>query len=241
MTKSFTFSVLLALMSYIAPTSAFMAVSNNRLLSVTRLQMAQTAAERLRKAREAAGVKENDEEQIFSDDLLLDFQQALLSLEKRVKEGPGSLRSDEVAVLEGRLNNIINEMNEYMANGGETKESKKGGPSAISSAAATATVSPSAPTVAQEEAPAIANWRYEEFDQTDDTNNESDDGPAFDGKGGWGLARGTTNTYYIPNMDEMSPEEYREALQKTVIEAQRARRAKGMVGNLSSSGYLDNL
>ena len=33
---------------------------------------------------------------------------------------------------------------------------------------------------------------------------------------GFGLAQGTTNTYAIPGMDEMSPEEYREALQKTV-------------------------
>lgn len=241
MTKSFTFSVLLALVSYTVPAAAFTAVSNYRSLSVTRLQMAQTAAERLRKAREAAGVKENDEEQMFSDDLLLDFQQALLSLEKRVKEGPGSLSSDEVMVLEGRLNNIINEMNEYTANGGEVKEAKNGGPSSVSASATAATVSPSAPTAVQEAANALSNWRYEEFDQTDSTNNESDDGPAFDGKGGLGLARGTTNTYYIPNMDEMSPEEYREALQRTVIETQRARRANGIVGNLSSSGYLDNL
>ena len=104
---------------------------------MTRLQMAQTAAERLRNAREAAGVKEDDKEQIFSDELLLDFQQALLSLEKRVKEGPGSLSSDEVKILEGRLNNIINEMNEYVANGGETKEAMKGGPSSVAASAST--------------------------------------------------------------------------------------------------------
>ena len=33
---------------------------------------------------------------------------------------------------------------------------------------------------------------------------------------GFGLARGTTNTYVIPNMEEMSPEEYREKLQETI-------------------------
>jgi hypothetical protein len=239
MAISFTSYVFLALMSCTATSSAFTIASNNRFLSMTRLQMAQTAAERLRNAREAAGVKEDDKEQIFSDELLLDFQQALLSLEKRVKEGPGSLSSDEVKILEGRLNNIINEMNEYVANGGETKEAKKGGPSSV---AASATVSPSATTAVQEASPSLSNWRFEEFAQAeDDTNEDSEDGPVYDGKGGLGLARGTTNTYYIPNMDEMSPEEYREALQRTVIEAQRARRAKGIVGNRSSSGYLDNL
>ena len=31
-----------------------------------------------------------------------------------------------------------------------------------------------------------------------------------------GLAKGTTNTYIIPGMDEMSAEEYRDKLQETV-------------------------
>ena len=32
----------------------------------------------------------------------------------------------------------------------------------------------------------------------------------------FGLSRGTTNTFIIPGMEEMSPEEYREKLQETV-------------------------
>jgi hypothetical protein len=36
------------------------------------------------------------------------------------------------------------------------------------------------------------------------------------GNVGFGLARGTTNTYVIPGMEEMSPEEYRERLQETI-------------------------
>lgn len=198
--------------------------------------MAQTAAERLRKAREAAGVKDDDKEQIFSDDLLLDFQQALLSLEKRVKEGPGSLSKDEMVALEKRLNNIISEMNDFTRKGGQTKEAKQGGPTSVM--ASVASLSDSTPK--QDPRPELSNWRYEEFAPVKDLDND-EDGPVFDGKGGLGLARGTTNTYYIPNMDEMSPEEYREALQRTVIEAQRARRSKGIVGNRSSTGYLDSL
>lgn len=32
----------------------------------------------------------------------------------------------------------------------------------------------------------------------------------------FGLAKGTTNTYAIPGMDEMTPEEYRKKLQETI-------------------------
>lgn len=47
---------------------------------------------------------------------------------------------------------------------------------------------------------------------------EDEDRP-FDAEnpgGGFGLAAGTTNTYAIPGMDEMSPEEYRDKLQETI-------------------------
>lgn len=238
MNTSIVFVFMMTLSSHLSFSSAFTNMSNKRtMFSVTKpLQMTQTAAERLRKAREAAGIKDDDEDQIFSDGLLLDFQQALLSLEKRVKEGPGSLSIEETKTLENRLNNIISEMNDFNRNGGPPKESKKSGPSSVIK-----NVAPLSDSTPQQEArPELSNWRYEEFAKVEDPDNE-EDGPAFDGKGGLGLARGTTNTYFIPNMDEMSPEEYREALQRTVIEAQRARRSKGIVGNRSSSGYLDSL
>jgi hypothetical protein len=63
---------------------------------------------------------------------------------------------------------------------------------------------------------------------------------------GFGLARGTTNTYVIPDMESMSPEEYREKLQETISARQAERRRLAMensniIGNRSSSGYLDGL
>lgn len=42
-----------------------------------------------------------------------------------------------------------------------------------------------------------------------------EDGPSEDSVT-FGVARGTTNTYAIPGMEEMSPEEYRAKLQETV-------------------------
>jgi hypothetical protein len=70
-----------------------------------------------------------------------------------------------------------------------------------------------------------------------------DEGPAYDGTGGMGLAKGTANTYNIPGMDEMSPEEYRKALQKSVSDRQTRRREsrEGVVGNRAALQYLDQL
>jgi len=65
--------------------------------------------------------------------------------------------------------------------------------------------------------------------------------------GGYGLASGTTNTYAIPGMEEMSAQEYRDKLQETISARQAERRKKslqandGVIGNRSSSGYLDGL
>lgn len=72
-------------------------------------------------------------------------------------------------------------------------------------------------------------------------DTSEDDGPAYDGTGGMGLAKGTRNTYVIAGMDEMTPEQYREALQKSVSDRQARRRKMGIVGNQASGNYLDNL
>lgn len=75
------------------------------------------------------------------------------------------------------------------------------------------------------------------------TDTSLDEGPAYDGSGGMGLAKGTSNTYIIPGMEEMSPEEYRAALQKSVIDRQsnRHKGRDGMVGNRAAHQYLDSL
>jgi hypothetical protein len=58
-----------------------------------------------------------------------------------------------------------------------------------------------------------------------------------------GLAKGTANTYIIPGMDEMTPEEYRKALQKSVSDRQSRRHGSrgGVVGNRAALQYLDTL
>lgn len=43
----------------------------------------------------------------------------------------------------------------------------------------------------------------------------------------FGLARGTTNTYVIPGMDEMTPEEYRTKLQENISARQVSRKTLG--------------
>merc|ERR1711865_1273318 len=45
----------------------------------------------------------------------------------------------------------------------------------------------------------------------------------------------------IPDMDEMSPEEYRAALQKTITERQTRRKVGGNYGNRQTLDYLNNL
>ena len=73
-----------------------------------------SAEDILKRARKAAGVEEEPEpEPIFNDGILNDFQESLLLFEKRVKQGPGSLSYSELIQLNGSLNNIIKDMNEY--------------------------------------------------------------------------------------------------------------------------------
>jgi hypothetical protein len=71
-----------------------------------------------------------------------------------------------------------------------------------------------------------------------------EDGPAYDPSGGQGsLAKGTRNTYIIPDMDAMSPEEYQKALQENLYKQQMERRkvTGSGYGNRASWNYLNNL
>jgi len=93
-------------------------------------------------------------------------------------------------------------------------------PTVAEVAAPAATVAPPAPepvaAVAEEpNAQLVPDWR-------DDKEPDKD-------WIGFGLAQGTTNTYAIPGMDEMSPEEYREALQKTVSARQVRRKETDVI------------
>jgi hypothetical protein len=72
-------------------------------------------------------------------------------------------------------------------------------------------------------------------------DNESE-GPAYDGKG-FGVAKGTANTYIIDGMDEMTAEEYQAALAQEVIERARKRRygLGGAHGNRQTLDYMNSL
>ena len=75
------------------------------------------------------------------------------------------------------------------------------------------------------------------------TPTSDEEGEAYSGEGGLGLAKGTANTWLLDGMDDMSPEEYRAALQKNVIERQSGRKGsrEGVVGNRAALQYLDQL
>ena len=83
--------------------------------------------------------------------------------------------------------------------------------------------------------------------QTSDSNSNdsSEAAPEHERKGGfdgrYGVPQGTTNTYVIDGMDEMTPEEYQVAIQEAVSARQRQRRQSGTVGNQTSQNYLDRL
>lgn len=87
----------------------------------------------------------------------------------------------------------------------------------------------------------IKETTYAPPKEQEDLEAEAGEGAAA----GYGLAAGTTNTYVIPGMEEMGAEEYRDKLQETISARQAQRRKQaiesGVIGNRSSSGYLDKL
>ncbi|VEU36288.1 unnamed protein product [Pseudo-nitzschia multistriata] len=175
---------------------------------------------------------------IFSDDLLDDMKEILLILEKRIQEGPGSIGAAEVDNFVGMSKNVLDEMKqkEY-----ERLEDAKS-PPAEPSPAATAAVSTPAPVIPTSEA--IAASGKNESPEDDEFFNPDDmsEGPGYSPDGGQGsIPKDTTNTYVIPGMDEMSPEEYQKALQKSIIDRQSVRKSSGTYGNRNTWDYLNGL
>eukprot|EP00577_Skeletonema_sp_RCC1716_P020885 CAMPEP_0113389266 /NCGR_PEP_ID=MMETSP0013_2-20120614/9530_1 /TAXON_ID=2843 ORGANISM="Skeletonema costatum, Strain 1716" /NCGR_SAMPLE_ID=MMETSP0013_2 /ASSEMBLY_ACC=CAM_ASM_000158 /LENGTH=303 /DNA_ID=CAMNT_0000272321 /DNA_START=21 /DNA_END=935 /DNA_ORIENTATION=- /assembly_acc=CAM_ASM_000158 len=211
---------------------------------------------------------------IFMEEVYDDFQAALLKLEKRVKEGPGSLTAEEIDAFQGETDRIVDEMKLYLNNPEERKKeiaSSYGtaassveikaatveAPKLKASAPAPATNPPPAPAATQPVAPVASNPApvtpapATPAPATTEsgygiTDTSEDEGPAFDGKG-YGLAKGTANTYIIPGMEEMSAQEYRDKLQETISARQAKRREEslksreGKIGNANSQSYLDGL
>jgi hypothetical protein len=170
--------------------------------------------------------KDEPAPKIFSDSLYGDMQQTLLILEKRIAQGPGSLSLLEVEELTGQTHRIATEMRVFEANRVLTLGSAEVRPQMATPAMAPASLVPGAEIVKSKEI----------------VDRSEDEGPAYDGSGGFGMPKGTRNTYVIPGMDEMSPEEYQAALQRSVLEQQQARKRNGITtGNRATWDYLNNL
>lgn len=220
-------------------------------------------------AKSAAGGRdprapgEQDAPKLFSPAIYDDFQSALLTLEKRIKEGPGSLSADEVSKFEEEADRIIKEMREFMDDPKGVGESILKGydnaavvdvaPKKEAKAAVDVEEPKSAPPPpAAETAPAVPTTKSAPVTATADADPPAENIPPSedeptDAASSYGLAKGTTNTYILPGMEEMSGEEYRAKLQETISARQADRRKnslssnRGIIGNASSQGYLDGL
>ncbi|CAB9504551.1 expressed unknown protein [Seminavis robusta] len=201
-----------------------------------------TAAEEaaLRAGAGAAALRPVPPPKLFEDDLLNDMQQCLLKLERRVNDGPGALSMLEVEEFEHATKRILQEMKLNEHNRPKPAPAfPEGLPTATGSVVEdTPAVATTGSVVPDRPEPVVANTDDNYANGIDISN---DDGPAYDGTGGMGLSKGTVNTYVIPGMDEMSPDEYQKALQASISNRQANRVASGTYGNRGSTDYLNNL
>jgi hypothetical protein len=202
----------------------------------------------LAKQRELRGETEDDEyPKLFDDEILDNIRQVLLTLEKRAKDGPNSLSILEVEEFIAMSQSVQKEMKEKELLRLE-EASKPPVPAAVTPPPPPPhpVATPQPRVVATPPTP-VATPPSPEVVKSNDVTAEQEnreDGPAYDPRGGQGsLAKGTRNTYVIPNMDAMSPEEYQKALQENVIREQAERRKKigAGYGNRATWDYLNNL
>jgi len=211
---------------------------------------------------------------LFSLEIYNDFQSALLLLEKRAKGNTdeNSLRLEEVTQFEEETDRIVKEMKDYIADPkgcGETirlgyEASAAGVDGVVVEAVAKQEEAVPSPVIAAASTPPPAAQTNRSASPTHslstDTNTplpnvppKDDEDEEFtegygpqDGLAVGGMARGTTNTYALEGMEEMSAEEYRDKLQESISARQAERRkqsllGRGKIGNMNSSGYLDAL
>lgn len=172
--------------------------------------------------REKQGLPDPDDHpKLYSDEILDDMKEILFTLEKRVQEGPGSINTAEVEKFVSISKNVLDEMKQKEYERLENAASPSAGTATTASESSTTTASATATAAAVvEKAPA-------------------DD---YDPSGGQGsLPKGTVNTYIIPGMEQMSPVEYRKALQQSISARQDKRRTSGTYGNRNTWDYLNNL
>jgi hypothetical protein len=196
----------------------------------------------LARHRERQGLAGEDDDdgypKLFEDDLLDNMQKILLTLEKRIAEGPGSLTMLEVEDFTAKSQAILTEMKEKEYSRLQDAGSKNVPATTPNPVTVAATIIEATPVVE------AANVQVESLESEEVTNSDDlEDGPAYSSAGGNGsLAKGTVNTYIIPNMDEMSPEEYQKALQESITERQKKRKSSGQqYGNRATWDYLNNL
>ena len=230
---------------FLAPplASVLGASKTTRLFETASLSKAEEAAQRA--AASAAAMKPVPQPKLFEDDLLEDMRQSLLKLERRVQEGPGAISVLEVEEFECATRRILEEMKRNEHNRPKPAPAFPLDETAVvpPAAAPPAPASASAPTAAVVEASEVAVVDpVVETTKPKVMDTSMDEGPAYEGEGGMGLAKGTANTYVIPGMDEMSGEEYRAALQKTISDRQARRiRESGVYGNVRANDYLNTL
>ena len=193
----------------------------------------------LKQQREKQGLGGDEEIKIFDDDMLDKMQQILLILEKRAKEGPGSLSASEVDGFVSLTQTVVDEMNAHENN----NRLKDATPPPASPAVPDPVVATASVTAAVQTAPqAPPAQAPSKTTQTDLSEDAEEYGPAYDGTGGMGMARGTRNTYVIEGMDEMSPEEYQKALQDSIKQRQQERTTSSrLYGNRATWDYLSSL
>jgi hypothetical protein len=186
-------------------------------------------AEILKQTRAKQGLPEEEEEapKLFSEPIYDDMQQILLTLENRVKGGPGSVSMLEVEELDSMSKRILVEMKQF-------EDDRTSDVTKSAEAPQEASLPPAAPAETFQEGEVL---KSEEFVDPSD----GEEGAVYDGTGGMGLAKGTGNTYVIPGMDSMSPEEYRAALQQSISDRQTVRKESGTYGNRATWNYLNNL
>lgn len=216
----------------------------------------------LERQRAMQGLSEDEDDEypkLFDDGLLDNMQQMLLTLEKRVQDGPGSLSILEVEEFITMSQAVSTEMKEKERQRLQDAAAAAAAPSVSAANTVTTPIESSSPTtvaVAPPPPAAVAppaavppisatplSVETPKSSAVAESDN-AEDGPAYDPSGGQGsLAKGTRNTYVIPNMDEMSPEEYQKALQKSLFDQQleRRKRIKAGYGNRASWDYLNNL
>ncbi|KAL7568718.1 hypothetical protein ACA910_021712 [Epithemia clementina (nom. ined.)] len=194
-----------------------------------------TAKEILDRARKASGLPEDESApMIFDEDILSDMQSALLKLERRVQEGPGSLSILEVEELDGEMSRIVDELH-------KNPHRRASRPSPKATDAPPVVAPPSPRPIAGPIEDSSPKQALPTSGRPPAVYLSEEEGPAYDGIGGMGQPRGTVNTYVIDGMDGMSPEEYQKALQDSIIERQQKRRSSGVTGNRATWDYLSSL